>query len=176
MYLKLLSFDLALDDKRALAAKLTDCVTRTLSFSEREREFCIVQFEPYRSEDVAVGGRLAHDGKNIEDGKSPFYYLEVSHHRLAGRQRKQLIRSLTRELSEHLDLQSEWQRLKVRIEFRELDPKEYAIGGVSLSSFVKNGMDFVVQKVRARLHVKLASSTTASEETRSEQVSVQDAQ
>lgn len=172
MYLKLLSFDLALDDKRALAAKLTDCVARTLALSEREREFCVVQFAPYRAEDIAVSGQLAHDGKNVEDGKSPLYHLDVSHHGVTRRQRKQLIRALTQELAQHLDLRTEQQQLKIRIDFRELDPKEYAIGGVWLSSFVKSGMGFVVRKVKAGLHARVSASTTAT--AGSEQVGVED--
>lgn len=151
IHVRFQSFDLALDDKRALARSLTDCIAATLALSAEERDLCTVQFAPYRAEDVAVGGRLAHDGKWTEDGKSPLYQLEISHSGIGRRDRKRLGKLLTEELARYLGLGTDAQRLKIRIDFRELDPKEVAVGGMSLSSFLKNGMQLVIEKVQARL-------------------------
>jgi hypothetical protein len=151
VHLKFQSFDLALDDKRALARILTECLAATLALSEDERHLCTLQFVPYRAEDMAVGGQLARDGKWTEDGKSPLYQLEVSHSGVSRRDRKRLSKLFTDELARYLGLDTEAQRLKIRIDFRELDPKDVSVGGVWLSSLVKNGMQLVIEKVQARL-------------------------
>jgi phenylpyruvate tautomerase PptA (4-oxalocrotonate tautomerase family) len=136
--LKLVSFDLALEDKRALARSLTDIAMRVFGAPDQQRDLFTVQFAAYRAEDVAVGGTLAHDGKGTEDGKSPLYLLDIHHAGASRREKKQLARECTDAIARQLGVESESQRLKIRVRFAEGDRKDFAIAGLWLSTFLKN--------------------------------------
>ncbi len=73
---------------------------RSLNLLEEDHDWTILQFMPFKLENIAIGGRL------MVDTQDSFYYLEILDKGLTQEKKETLVRDLTPLLAERLDCTS----------------------------------------------------------------------
>jgi hypothetical protein len=133
-YLRITCSQLPLEQKRAIALKLTDAIN-DLFFSERGgpsreelREHTTVQFVPYTEGDVFIGGRTPTERGDVD------ITVELSDWNMSvGRQRK-VAQALTPKLGELFGAAQGLDGVNFR--FHSYPPTDFAVGGALLSDRV----------------------------------------
>jgi phenylpyruvate tautomerase PptA (4-oxalocrotonate tautomerase family) len=125
--LRFYSPELPVEQKSIIAKELTEAVARSLNLQESGRNWTIVQFMPFKLENVALGGRLM----NL-DAANPFYYLEILDSGWNREKKETLVRELTPLLAKLLNLEPA-QLYKLSILFQEYNPEDMARAGRFLS-------------------------------------------
>lgn len=70
-HLRIYTPDISFEQKKIMAAELTDALAAAFRIALVDRESISIQFIPYRLENVALGGRL------ISETEEPVYRLEL---------------------------------------------------------------------------------------------------
>lgn len=121
-YLRLISPDLPLEQKRNIAHELTRHALEALRLNADERENVSVTFLPYHLSNYARGGQL------LADGDLPDYTLEVAAPGLTREDKEHLVANLTEHLRRLLYLE-ESDMFRITILFFDLDRANIARGG-----------------------------------------------
>lgn len=121
-YLRLISPELPLEQKRNIAHELTRHVLEALRLTEVDRDNVSVSFHSYHLSNLAIGGQL------LADGGLPEYTLEVAAPGLAREDKERLVSNLTEHLRDLLYLDED-QLYRITIAFVDLDRANIARGG-----------------------------------------------
>lgn len=121
-YLKLYAPEFSFEQKKIMAAELTDCIVTALALPQTARDQVTIQFMPYRLENMAIGGRL------LSETEAPDYHLEFYDTALTPHKKEALARQLIPLVMEQLGLHpTEADRLSIL--FRSCHPGDLAMGG-----------------------------------------------
>ena len=121
-YLRLISPELPLEQKRNIAHELTRHALEALGLTADAREEISVIFEPYPLANYARGGQL------LADGDLPDYRLEIVAPGLTREDKERLVMDLTEHLR-HLLYLDENQLYRISILFVDLERSNIARGG-----------------------------------------------
>lgn len=121
-YLKIYAPDFSFEQKKIMAAELTDCIALALDLPEAERDRITIHFLPYRLENMAIGGRL------LSETEEPDYHLEFYDAALTQPKKEKLLRYLMPLMLEQLGLPPSGAG-RLNILFRACQPDDLAIGG-----------------------------------------------
>lgn len=83
-YLRIVTPAISFEQKKIMAAELTDALVAALGLPIEERDTITIQFMSYRLEDMATGGRL------VSETEEPIYRLELMTPRLTAKTRQTL--------------------------------------------------------------------------------------
>ncbi len=122
-YLRLETPAFSLEQKKIMAAELTDAVMACLNFPHNWRERIIIHFTPYQADDLAVGGRLA------SETEEPIYRLGFFDAGLSAAKRKKLTNALMPVFLELLGLGNGLSK-QVQLLFFETQPEEWSTEGL----------------------------------------------
>ena len=87
-YLRIHAPELSFEQKKIMAAELTDAILTILERPPEARDYATIQFIPYRLENMAVGGRL------LSETEEPSYQLEFHSFPLTQQQKDVLVQRL----------------------------------------------------------------------------------
>jgi hypothetical protein len=114
--------DFPFEQKKIMAAELTDAVASSLGLPPEARQHLAIEFIPYRLENMAVGGRL------LSETEEPSYQLEFQGFPLTPRQQEALSEQLMPLLLELLHLPPS-ERERIAFLFQEQARGSVALGG-----------------------------------------------
>jgi phenylpyruvate tautomerase PptA (4-oxalocrotonate tautomerase family) len=121
-FIRILSHELSVEKKRHIAASLTPVVHRAMHLPVTPSDWCVIRFESYRPEDLAVTGIL------VADSKDPDYFVEVTGRDLGEEEKKALTEGITSTLAGLLELSGE-KLFKINIFIKGLAAEDTAVGG-----------------------------------------------
>jgi len=124
--LRFYSPELPIGQNKIMAQELTETVARSLNLLESGRNWTIIQFMPFKVENLAIGGSL------MTETQKPYYYLEILDSGLTQENKETLLRDLTPLLAELLNLGPQ-ELYKLSILFLEYKPEDMARAGRFLS-------------------------------------------
>ena len=134
-YLRITCPELSAEQRRAIAARLTDAVNeifynpRARLTREELRERTTVHFASYRDGEIFIGGRTPQERGAID------LTVELSDWNMSARRQRKAARELTPLLAELFAIPPS-QRDNINIRFHPYPPTDFAVGGRLLSDIV----------------------------------------
>lgn len=120
-YLRIYAPECSLEQRKIMAAELTDAIATTLQLNEAHRQSIQIHFSSCHLDSVAVGGRL------LSETQEPYYHLEFCDLGLSQSRKAELGRALMPLMLELLNLPPAEQH-RVSLVFHEIPAGDRMIG------------------------------------------------